>query len=81
MVQDIIWKADCYSACQNILSSWNPKVYYRVHKSSPLDPILSQPNPIRLVDPYVTKVRFNVILPPTRRSSQFLPLGLQMKTL
>jgi hypothetical protein len=49
----------------------NPKVHHRVHKSPPLDPILSQPNPVRPIDPYLPKVHLNVILPPTPRSSQW----------
>jgi hypothetical protein len=72
MVQDIIWKADSHSACQKILFSlWNPKFHYRVHNSPPLDPILSQPNPVRPIDPYLPKVQLNVILPTTPRSIQW----------
>jgi hypothetical protein len=49
----------------------NPKVHHRVHKSLPLDPILSQPIPVRPTDPYLPKVHLNIILPPTPRSSQW----------
>jgi hypothetical protein len=49
----------------------NPKVHHHVHKSPPLDPIPSQPNPVRPIDPYLPKVHLNVILSPTPRSSQW----------
>jgi hypothetical protein len=58
-VQDIIWKADCHSARQkNLTFLWNPKGHHRVDKSPPLDPILSQPNPVRPIDPCLPKVHF-----------------------
>jgi hypothetical protein len=44
-----------------LLPLWNPKVHHRVHTSPQLDPILSQLNPVRPIDPYLAKVQFNVI--------------------
>jgi hypothetical protein len=46
---------------------WNPKIHHRVHKSPPLDPILSQPNPH-----YFTKIHSNTILLSTSKSSEWL---------
>jgi hypothetical protein len=40
---------------------WNPKFYYRVHKSPPLLPTLSQTNTVHITKPYLPKIHFNII--------------------
>jgi len=52
MVQEIIWKADCHSACQKCSAFFmEPEGSSPFHVSTPLDPIPSHPNPIRPIDP------------------------------
>jgi hypothetical protein len=56
------WKTATCAATQevpNIL--WNPKVHYRVHKSCPQVPIVSQIKQVHTTPSYLSKIHFNII--------------------
>jgi hypothetical protein len=40
---------------------WNLKVHYCLHKILPLDPVLSQMNPVQTIPPYFLKIHFNTL--------------------
>jgi hypothetical protein len=66
------WEAANCAAAQELPSIlWNPNVHFRVHKSPPLIPILSQINPTHTVSSYLYKIHFNIVHPPTPWSSQW----------
>jgi hypothetical protein len=61
---------DSHSASQILRRLWNPKILYRVHKSPPPVPILSQMNPVHTFTPSFPQSHFNIILPFTPSSSE-----------
>jgi hypothetical protein len=66
MEQSPSWEAaNCLDTHElpSILRS--PKVYYHVHKSLQLVPVLSQINPVHITPSNFSKIYFNIILPPT----------------
>jgi hypothetical protein len=64
------WEAANWEATRefrNILR--NPKVRYRLHKSPPLVPILSQINLVHITPSYPSNIHFNITHPPKSWSS------------
>jgi hypothetical protein len=54
-------EAASYAATQQLPKIlWNTQVHYRVHNSPPLDPILSQINPVDTILPYLSNIHFEV---------------------
>jgi hypothetical protein len=71
MVQDIIWKALCHSASKKYPAFlWSLKVHYCFHTSPQPYPILSQLTSSSPHRSYLHRGNFNIIIPPTPRSSQ-----------
>ena len=61
---------------------WNPEVQCRIHKGSPIIPILSRINPIPRIDTYLFKVHSNIVLQLRLGLPKGLfPVGLPVKIL
>jgi hypothetical protein len=59
-------EANSHSASREIPHLlWNPKIYYRVHKSPPLVLIMSKLKAVHFFLPYFCKIHPNIIFTPT----------------
>jgi hypothetical protein len=65
-------EANPFSASQEIPRILrNPKFHNRIRKSSPPVPVLNHIDPVHASPSHLLKVHFNIILPPTLRSSKW----------
>jgi hypothetical protein len=65
------WETDSSSISREISHLlWNPKVHYRFHKSTPLDPNLSHSEPIHILTLHFLTIYFNIILQSKLRREQ-----------
>jgi hypothetical protein len=71
------WKVHSRSANEEIIPLlWNPRIHYCIHRSPPLDSVLSQMNPVHILTPLSIWIHFTFIFPPMPNPLKwFLPFS------
>ena len=76
------WEANSYSTSNKILCIfWTSKIHYRVHNSLPLDPTLSQINPVNALPTHIRDILIISYYLGLGFPSGLLPSGFPTKTL
>jgi hypothetical protein len=74
-MQRLISEASSCSDIQEFRILWHQMIYYCNNISPPLDPILSQMNPVHNTQSYFSNIHFNIILEHTTISLRLLHLN------
>jgi hypothetical protein len=71
MITEVLGMLTTAQLVQDVPPFRDPKGLFHVHKSPPLDPILSQMNPVQIITPHFFNICFNITVSPTPRCAKW----------